>query len=635
MMTVQASSPIRLTVIVVAALMAWLPGGAPSAHAAAGDLDPTFGTGGKVTTDIGASDDRGRSVAVQSDGKIVVAGTETVVLYNTDSALVRYNTDGSLDPTFGTGGKVTTAVGPSDDTYISLALQSDGKIVATGGMWNFSNSDMTLVRYNTDGSLDPAFGSGGKVITVFGAASSEAGYSVAAQSDGKILVAGYSTYNGGNRDFALVRYNTDGSLDPAFGTGGKVTTAVGPFDDEGYSMALQSDGKIVVAGYSYNGSNYAFALVRYNTDGSLDPTFGSGGKVITVFGTSEDLGYSVALQSDGKIVVAGYSYNGSNNDFALARYNTDGSLDPTFGTGGKVTTAVGPSDDQGHSVTVQSDGKIVVAGYSYNGSNNDFALVRYNTDGSLDPTFGTGGKVTTAVGPSDDEPYAMALQSDGNILVAGYSYNGSNNDFALVRYLGSTVPQPPTATPTATPTSTPTQTPTASNPCKRAIALQARMLAGKELTLFQMCLDRIATGKLACQATQCVINPSSASPATVAGSTCSISADCCPDYDNVRPTASTEARIETAAGKTKTAIRRACSLANGPDGKKGTDDDTYVDPQTLGIAPNCLDVFGACGAIATSELTATGAGNDLIECMQCAARSQAETLMRFVSGAVL
>jgi uncharacterized delta-60 repeat protein len=192
MMTLHASSPIRLTVIVVAALIAWLPGGAQLAHAAAGDLDPSFGTGGKVTTAIGAADDFGIDMAVQSDGKIVVAGW-SYNGSNEDFALVRYATDGSLDPSFGTGGKVTTDFGGADDHGYSVALQSDGKIVVAGFSVNYGidNSNFALVRYATDGSLDPSFGTDGKVITDLGAAADQ-GRSVALQSDGKIVMAGFS-----------------------------------------------------------------------------------------------------------------------------------------------------------------------------------------------------------------------------------------------------------------------------------------------------------------------------------------------------------------------------------------------------------------------------------------------------------
>ena len=176
--------------------------------------------------------------------------------------------------------------------------------------------------------------------------------------------------------------------------------------------------------------------------GDLDTSFDSDGKVTTEVGSTDDFARSVAIQSDGKIVAAGFSSNGSDWDFALVRYNTDGSLDTSFDTDGKVTTAIGSGDDHAVSVAIQSDGKIVAAGYSDNGSDNDFALVRYNTDGSLDASFDGDGKVTTAIGSDWDQAYSVAIQSDGKIVAAGYSYNGSNWDFALARYAG-TLPAPP------------------------------------------------------------------------------------------------------------------------------------------------------------------------------------------------
>ena len=226
----------------------------------------------------------------------------------------------------------------------------------------------------------------------------------------------------------------DGDLDTSFDTDGKVSTPILSGADEANSVVLQSDGKIVAAGSSYNGSNYDFAVVRYNTDGSLDTTFGTGGKVTTSIGSDSDVANSVVLQSDGKIVAAGYSHNGSNYDFAIVRYNTNGSLDTTFDADGKQTTSIGSGTDGANSAVLQSDGKIVAAGYSHNGTNTDFAVVRYNTDGSLDTTFDTDGKQTTAIGSGAEVANSVVLQGDGKIVAAGYSHNGTNEDFAVVRY---------------------------------------------------------------------------------------------------------------------------------------------------------------------------------------------------------
>ncbi|MFH1140349.1 MAG: delta-60 repeat domain-containing protein, partial [Chloroflexota bacterium] len=261
-----------------------------------------------------------------------------------------------------------------------------------------------LARCNADGSLDTSFGIGGKMTTDFGDSGDFVGL-VAIQSDGKIVAAGQSDY-----DFALARFNADGSLDTTFGTSGKVTTDFGG-DDAGESMAIQSDGAIVMVGWSNAGGNADFALARYNANGSLDTSFGTGGKVTTDFGGNSH-GLSVAIQGDGRIVVSGNAVVGSPSDFALARYNANGSLDTTFGAGGKVTTDFGGAGgaDSGNSVAIQSDGRIVVAGFSNAGGFNDFALARYNANGILDTTFGTGGKVTTDF-EGDDVGSSVAIQS--------------------------------------------------------------------------------------------------------------------------------------------------------------------------------------------------------------------------------
>ena len=384
-----------------------------------------------VTTPIGSGEDRGRAVAIQSDGKMVAGGWSHNGA-DFDLAAVRYNTDGSLDSSFDTDGKVTTPIGSGNDVGWAVAIQSDGKIVVAGYSHNGSNDDFAVVRYNADGSLDSSFDTDGKVTTPIGSGN-DLGVSMAIQSDGKIVVAG-SSHNGSNWDIAVVRYNADGSLDSSFDTDGKVTTPIGSNNDRGRAVAIQSDGKIVVVGVSHNGSDNDFAAVRYNADGSLDTSFDTDGKVTTPIGSGNDRGATVAMQSDGKIVVAGESHNGTDNDFAAVRYNADGSLDTSFDTDGKVITPIGSGDDAGLAVAIQSDGKIVVAGESHNGADDDFAVVRYNTDGSLDTSFDTDGKVTTPIGSGRDEGRAVALQSDGSIVVAGFGWNGTDDDVAVVRY---------------------------------------------------------------------------------------------------------------------------------------------------------------------------------------------------------
>ncbi|MFN9539180.1 MAG: beta strand repeat-containing protein, partial [Planctomycetota bacterium] len=341
------------------------------------------------------------------------------------------NPDGSLDTSFGSGGVVTTPIGTGTDSGRSITLQADGKILVGGLSNNGSNDDFALIRYNVDGSLDTSFGTGGKVTTAVGT-STDQGRSVTVQPDGKILVGGYSLV-GGVEDFSLVRYNANGSLDTSFGTGGKLTTAIGSGLDFGTSVIVQPDGKIVIGGYSITG-NYDFAMIRYDANGSLDTGFGTGGKVTTTIGSGNDYSFGLKVQSDGKLVLAGLAGIGSTEDVALIRYNIDGSLDTSFGTGGKVTTAIGTGNDRAWNLAFQPDGKIVIGGYARIGSTDDMALVRYHANGSLDTSFGSGGKVTTAIGAGSEQAYDLFVQADGKIVVSGFARVGATDDFAVVRY---------------------------------------------------------------------------------------------------------------------------------------------------------------------------------------------------------
>ena len=423
-----------------------------SAFAVPGGLDATFGSNGTVSTFIGASDAIGQGMVIQADGKIVVAGYSIIDgLFgtNNDFTLTRYNANGSLDVTFNGAGKVTTAIGGGSDYANSVAMQVDGKIVVAGSTANGNGGyNFALARYNTNGSLDTTFNGTGKVVTTgIGSGGDNKAYSVAVQSDGKILAAGYSL--NGNYNFALVRYNANGSLDTSFNSSGKVITAIGSSDSYGRSVALQKDGKILVAGYSSNGTNDDFALVRYNTDGSLDGTFNGTGKVTTAVSGGTDQAFSVVVQPDGKIIAVGNAYSPAsfNQDFAVVRYNSNGSLDSTFNGTGKVLTDIRQysggfyyaTNDHARSVALQGDGKIVVAGD--NGGGYNFAVARYNPDGSLDTTFNGTGQLTTDFNGGAGGT-GIALQADGKIVVAGYSDNTGLNHFVLARYqTGPVVPQ--------------------------------------------------------------------------------------------------------------------------------------------------------------------------------------------------
>ena len=401
-------------------------------------LDTTFGTSGKVTTDIGsATVDSVAAIAIQQDGKIVVVGNSNGT--DSDFAMARYDANGSLDDSFSGDGMhaedihandihANDIVPGQDDLATSVAIQEDDMIVVAGYSSNGTDNDFVLTRYTSLGALDTSFGAGGKVITDIVPGQDDLATSVAIQATGEIIVAGYSS-NGTDNDFVLARYTSLGALDTSFGAGGKVITDIVPGqDDLATSVAIQATGEIIVAGYSSNGTDNDFVLARYTSLGALDTSFGAGGKVITDIGAgSNDIANSVVIQDGGEIVVAG----SSDNDFALARYTTAGVLD-TFGIDGKVTTDIGASTDTAYSVVIQADGKIVAAGTSFNsGSNFDFALTRYTSAGVLDTSFGAGGKVITAIGTgSNEEAHAVAIQ-DQKIVAAGFA----GDDFALVRYL--------------------------------------------------------------------------------------------------------------------------------------------------------------------------------------------------------
>jgi uncharacterized delta-60 repeat protein len=399
-------------------------GQAVPAMAAAGDLDTTFSGDGKVATNFTSGDDFAWDVAIQSDGKIVAAGRTPDRF-----ALVRYNADGTLDTSFSGDGKVTSYFTSGVDAATSVAIQSDGKIVAAGRAAG-SGGRFAIARYTTGGRLDATFDGDGKKTTNF-TTGEDLARDVAIQSDSKIVAAGRAGGSGGR--FALVRYNSNGSLDTSFSGDGKLTTNFTTGDDWANEVAIQPDGKIVAAGRA-GGSGGRFALVRYNSNGSLDTSFSGDGKLTTDFTAGSDIATSVAIQPDGKIVAAGRS-GGSGGRFALARYSSNGSLDTSFNGVGKKTTNFTSGEDFAWDVAIQADGRIVAAGTAAAGFH--FALTRYNDDGSLDASFGTSGKLTTDFTSGIDVATGVAIQADdGNIVAAG-RVGGSGGRFGVARYLST------------------------------------------------------------------------------------------------------------------------------------------------------------------------------------------------------
>lgn len=395
-----------------------------------GSLDNSFDGDGITTTAIGSSSNQLNSVRILPDGKLV-AGGWSISGSNIDFAVVRYNADGSLDNSFNGTGKVTTHMGTNEDKIAGVVVQPDGKIVAVGNIYSGAYS-VALARYNTDGSLDNSFDTDGKVTTTV--MTSTFCRTVVLQPDERILLGGTCS-PGGNLDYMFIGYNPDGSLDNSFDGDGKlaIPIGIGNLNDQINSLALQPDGKVVAAGYTTNGPTFDCSLARINSNGTLDPTFDSDGKIIISGATSVDMATAMVIQADGKIILGGSSHNGSNTDFALVRYNIDGSLDNSFDADGIVTTVIGTSDDKINALALQNDGKIVAVGESFGSGKYEFSVARYNTDGSLDNTFDSDGKIIVTFGGADDRAFAVVVQPDGKIVVGGQTFN-SGFSFALLRF---------------------------------------------------------------------------------------------------------------------------------------------------------------------------------------------------------
>ncbi len=379
-------------------------------------LDPNFGAEGKASSEAFGGDRS--AMALQADGKIVIVGGTF-----TDFVLARFNANGTLDTSFDGDGKVTTdMVANEQEEALSVAIQADGKIVVagyTGTPGLGGPASFAIARYNSDGSLDASFGSGGKVVSgVLGNA-----HAVAIQPDGRIVVAGDVSISSGAdfSNFAVARYNANGTLDATF-AGGQFTTDFGGGTNTARNIVLHANGAIVVSGEplgTFPGSDHT-DVVRYDSNGNPDPSFGTGGKV-TLNGAR--VGEGVALQNDGKLVLAGAidtsvppALPGTVTEFALMRLNSNGSVDEAFGT---VSTSITEGErDSAKAVALQSDGKIVVAGQTSN-INENFGIARYNADGTLDTTFGNEGTLTIDFFGSTDIAESVIVQPDGRIVLGG------------------------------------------------------------------------------------------------------------------------------------------------------------------------------------------------------------------------
>ena len=342
--------------------------------------------------------------------------------------LVRYNANGSLDSSFSGSGIITIQLGDNTSGFFtSVAIQADGKIVVAGGSHNaVTGYGIAVVRYNPNGTLDTAFNGSGIVITPVGTNYGRAS-GIAIQADGKMVVTAY-IYNGTALNAAVFRYNSGGSLDPSFNGTGSIITTNSSFAS---SVAIQQDGRIVVAG----ADDSQFTIRRFNTGGSPDTSFGGTGRVVVTFEGLMGSAHYLAIQADGRIVAKGVIGDGETFWAALlVRFNQDGSTDTTFGSNGIVAEPYEVNTEFAGDVAIQPDSKIVTVGRLLN-DNFNFAVRRYNSNGVSDQTFNDGEPATTDFGFRDSS-WAVALQADGKIVAAGYSASNQIYNFALARYQG-------------------------------------------------------------------------------------------------------------------------------------------------------------------------------------------------------
>lgn len=387
--------------------------------AADGDPDTSFGTGGAVTEELPYSGHF--SSVIQPDGKVLVAG-HAINNGTFPMALIRYNSNGSPDTSFGTGGKILVTLPNASITIPIIVLKPDGKFIVVA-KWGPSSGQVKLILlgFNADGSTDTTYGTGGTTITSFPGNNNASDAKLL--SDGKLLVSG--SWEGAA--YCLARFNADGTVDTTFGTKNGYTRTILNGTGQTTSLVLQPDGKILMSGYFTTSftNPFDYILFRYNANGMLDTSFDGDGYAITDFSTNYDYAFTLLLQPDGKIVSAGHATTGGVGGFAMIRYNSDGSLDAGFGTGGKAVTtfAGGMPQAAEYPAVLMANGKIVIARYRNRESPNfgtEVEIARFNSNGSSDTTFGSSGRVNY---PAMAQVRDLDLQPDGKLVAAGVTVN--------------------------------------------------------------------------------------------------------------------------------------------------------------------------------------------------------------------
>lgn len=450
-------------------------------------LDPAFGRGGvemfPFATGAVPEDDEANAVALDAQGRAVVVGEADIparLAWRPTApsrllALARIDAAGDLDPSFGTGGRATLAYGgentyPSggaipdtmqDNEAFDVVLQPDGALVIAGDSNVYyrtgrttNNIDATVARVLPDGSPDPSFGVNGFAHVSVDPLNrrNDTGRAVALQPDGKIVIAGFGSRPGAvtgfHDEFLVARLTAEGQPDASFNAGvagntsGVITTSFMPdLDDNAYDVAVQPDGKIVVVGHAdvgpVNGSAVTdLAIARYLPDGTLDPSFGTGGKVLHDHGTrGQEFGWALELQPDGKILVGGYTQVGAQTDVSITRFNADGSVDRAFGGDGVASESIGAGSDAFTHILLQPDGSILGTGYAKETPDGgyDMVVARFHPDGSHDTTFGPDDYQLFSFGTGNDIGRGAALRPDGRLMVAGSGSDGDDIDFVTMQ----------------------------------------------------------------------------------------------------------------------------------------------------------------------------------------------------------
>lgn len=424
MMNIKLVSSFLVSVLALSALQAQSPG----------EFDLSYGVNGKRILPLGTANAFSRSMVIQPDGKAVLACITNNATSN-DFAVVRLLENGQPDPDFGTGGIVSTDFFDKTDVAEAVALDEFNRIIVAGYVEQVDGFEFAVARYLPDGRLDETFDGDGRATVALGATAFCK--DVAIQADNKIVIGGYVLNPlSATNEYTLVRFDTTGQLDPTFDGEGIVMTHMGMGAGVANALTIQPDGKIVLAGQVFNEATFFWeiGIARYDTDGTLDPAWDHDGIVFApVAGVNPTIN-EIVLQSDDKIIVGGYSGTApSNNKFTVARFHSNGTPDESFDEDGIVIDSYGFEDNQINAMVLQPDGHLIIAGTTLVGNVDRFALARLDAAGHFDEPFGDEGKVVSVISQNDGIS-AMALQSDGKLVVAGESFDGARFNIVAARY---------------------------------------------------------------------------------------------------------------------------------------------------------------------------------------------------------